>query len=198
MVIECPHCSAFVDGKILGQKEWGPDDEGDPRKVALVECPNCHNVLLGFTEIAPDANGEWDWCRAIRLWPKQATRLSSSIPREVRNSLKDARKCFDSEVYSASAVMAGRAIEAMCKNKVGTKTLAKGLEKMKAQGLIDEKIFHWAEALREERNLGAHASGIDVSREDAQDVLDFATAICEYVYVLAAKYDDYINRKGTT
>ena len=198
MIIECPHCSAFVDGKVLCEKEWGSDDNGDPRKVVLIECPTCDSALLGFTEIAPNADGEWDWCRPTRLWPKPAARLSRNIPREVRNSLKDARKCFDSEVYSASAVMAGRAIEALCKNKVGAKTLAKGLEKMKAQGLIDEKIFHWAEALRKERNLGAHASGIDVSKEDEQDVLDFATAICEYVYVLAAKYDDYINRKSVT
>jgi len=94
--------------------------------------------------------------------------------------------------------MAGRAIEAMCKDKVGSGTLAKGLEKMKTQGIIDQKIWAWANALREERNLGAHATGVDVSMEDAKDVLDFANAICEYVYVLTKQFDEYMARKGKT
>jgi len=69
---------------------------------------------------------------------------------------------------------------------------------MKSQGMIDEKIWNWANALKKERNLGAHASGTDVSKEDAEDVLDFAMAICEYVYVLTTKYDDYMARKEDT
>jgi HEPN domain-containing protein len=198
MIIECPHCSAFVDGKVLGEKEWSADDYGDPRKVVLLECPTCDSALLGFTEIAQTADGEWDWYRPTRLWPKPTEPLPHIIPREARKALKDAKKCLDCGVNSAAAVMAGRAIEAMCKEKVGAKTLAKGLEKMKDQGLIDEKIWNWGDALRKERNLGAHASGTEVSKEDAEDILDFATAIFEYVYVLAAKYDDYMERKGAT
>jgi len=92
--------------------------------------------------------------------------------------------------------MAGRAIEAMCKDKVGSRTLAKGLEKMKAQGVIDQNIWAWANALREERNLGAHATGSDMSGEDAKDILDFANAICQYVYVLKEQFDEYMARKG--
>ncbi len=196
MIIECPHCSANVDGKILGEKAWSADDSGDPRKVVLIECPTCDSALLGYTEIAQMADGEFDWNRPTRLWPKPAESLHHTIPREVRKALKDATKCFESSVYSASAVMAGRAIEAMCKDKVGAGTLAKGLQKMKEKGIIDEKIWTWANALREERNLGAHASGTDVSEEDAKDVLDFANAICEYVYVLTKQFDEYMARKG--
>jgi len=108
MIIECPHCSAFVDGKIIGEKEWGPDEHGDPRKIVLIECPTCDSALLGFTEIGESADGKWDWCRPTRLWPKPAEPFHRSIPREVRKALKDAKKCFDSGIYSASAVMAGR------------------------------------------------------------------------------------------
>ena len=42
--------------------------------------------------------------------------------------------------------------------------------------------------MRNLRNIGAHASAEHISREDARDVLDFAIAICEYVFVPAQKY----------
>ena len=198
MIIECPHCNAFVDAKPLGEKTWGPDEHGnDPRKVVLLECPKCDSALLGHSEIAPDNEGNWDWDnRPTRLWPKPAEGHHFSIPREVRKALADGRKCFDAGVYSAAAVMAGRAIEAIAKEKVGAATLAKGLEKMKTQGIIDEKIWAWGNALREERNMGAHATGVDVHREDAEDILAFAEAICDYVYVLAQQFDEYMKRKG--
>ena len=51
---------------------------------------------------------------------------------------------------------------------------------------------------RHERNLGAHAfTGTKATREDARDILDFAIAICEYIFVLSAKYDAYQKRKAT-
>ncbi len=196
MIIECPNCSAFVDGKVLGQKEYGADEYGDPRKVVLIECPTCDSALLGRSEIYQTEDGDWDWSRPTRLWPKAVQRIHQSIPSEIGKALKDANRCFEVKVYSASAVMAGRAIEAMCKDKVGSGTLAKGLEKMKNQGIIDQKIWDWADALRQERNLGAHATGADVTEQDAKDVLDFANAICEYVYVLTEQFDEYMARKG--
>ncbi|MFZ5458536.1 MAG: DUF4145 domain-containing protein [Pseudomonadota bacterium] len=75
-------------------------------------------------------------------------------------------------------------------------TIPKGLGKMKAQGDIDEKIWNWADALRIERNLGAHATGYDTTKEDAKDILAFAVAICDYVFVLTEQYDEYMSRKG--
>ena len=197
MIIECPHCEAQVDGKILGKKEWGPDDYGYPMKIVLLECPNCDSALLGYSEIEPTQEG-WDWSKPKRLWPDPPESLHFSIPREVRRSLQDANKCFKSGLYSACAVMCGRAIEAICKEKVGAKALAKGLQKMKDEGIIDDKIWKWSNALREERNIGAHATGIDVTKENASDIVDFANAICEYVYVLTRKFDDYMARKQIT
>jgi len=36
--------------------------------------------------------------------------------------------------------------------------------------------------------LAAHASGITFDKADAEDLYDFAAAICEYVFVLQEKY----------
>ncbi len=91
--------------------------------------------------------------------------------------------------------MCGKAIEAICREKTGEKTLQKGLKKLKDKGLIETRLYDWGEALRKERNIGAHATDEMTSAKDAEDVLDFATAFAEYVYVLSEKYETFANRK---
>ena len=66
---------------------------------------------------------------------------------------------------------------------------------MRDAGVIDGRLFEWGDSLRQERNIGAHASGQNVTNADANDVLEFAVAICEYVYVLADRYEKYKKRK---
>lgn len=93
--------------------------------------------------------------------------------------------------------MCGRAIEGICKHhNAKTKTLAAGLKDLKDKEIIDGRLFEWGEALRTAQNLDAHASTEKVSKEDAQDLLDFSTAICEYVFVLNAKFERFKARKN--
>lgn len=49
--------------------------------------------------------------------------------------------------------------------------------------------------MRKERNIGAHAIETEIKRQDATDILYFAVAICEYLYVLTDKYNAYLARK---
>jgi hypothetical protein len=113
----------------------------------------------------------------------------------VRHSIQEAEKCLTVRAYSACAVMCGRAVEALCKDKVGSKNLSEGLKQLRANKIIDEKLYAWSEALRHERNIGAHANEEVTTWQDARDVLDFAIAISEYVYVLDEKYKAYLERK---
>ena len=92
--------------------------------------------------------------------------------------------------------MCGRAIEAMCREHTSESNLYKGLQALRDRGIIDGRLHEWGESLRKERNLGAHATGEKVQRSDASDILDFATAICDYVYVLADKHASYLKRKA--
>ena len=66
---------------------------------------------------------------------------------------------------------------------------------MLAKNIIDTRLFEWAEVLRKERNIGAHTTEDETSREDAKDVLDFGIALCEYIYVLDQKYREFGERK---
>lgn len=73
--------------------------------------------------------------------------------------------------------------------------IGKGISELKAKGIIDQRLFDWAEALRKERNIGAHASDEETTKEDAEDIVDFTIAIFDYVYTLSEKYERYVERK---
>jgi len=196
MIVDCQHCEALVDAKVLSEREFPPTDDLEPMKYIFLECPVCHSIMLGWTEMEPRYDGQWEWGNIVRLYPEPPSYIDPSIPKMVRLPLREAKKCLRVNAFAATAVMSGKAIEAICKEKVGAKTLAIGLKKLKERKIIDEKLFEWGEALRKERNLGAHASNIEITKEDATDIFDFARTFCEYVYVLTEKYNDYQERKN--
>lgn len=66
---------------------------------------------------------------------------------------------------------------------------------MRERNVIDARLFEWSEALQSARNAAAHATGANVSKEDARDLLDLVTAICEYVFVLTERFGEFMRRR---
>lgn len=196
MLIDCPTCSARVHAKVIAERVYPSDDYSDPYKYLFLECPSCENVLLGLSDWAElGPNGEQDWANPVRLWPDPYLSYDTNVPKLVKSSIEDARKCYHAGVYTACAVMCGRALEAICIEKTNEKTLYKGLKQLREADIIDDKLYKWGEALRKERNIGAHATEETVYRDDAKDILDFATTIIEYIYIMSAKFEKYMKRK---
>lgn len=191
MIIECNFCEVKVFGKLIAEHE--SFDESDPSTfhAQLLECPRCNNTLLGgFYEHEAPVN------ELSRLWPMQETYVHYQIPDICSVSIVEAKLCYKAKAYSATAVMCGRALEGICKHhQTNARDLFNGIKELREQGIIDERIYLWAEQLRRHRNIGAHASAEKVTREDARDLLDFVNAICEYVFVLSEKFNEFISRK---
>ncbi len=199
IVIDCPDCGAMVKTVEKAQIIRDGGDIGCNEGYILAECLFCHTVLLGkITDYVDEFEHGWD-IRAERLYPiSSVTDLSPEIPTSARRDIQDAQKCFLHGIYSATAVLCGRALERLIQEKAGKNhTLSKGLAELKSKSIIDERLFNWAEALRKERNIGAHASDEDTTKENAQDIIDFTIAIFDYVYVLSEKYTKYVTRKST-
>jgi len=192
IVIDCPHCAVRVKAET---KSWvsGGHDEA----FFLVQCPSCQNALFGSAVSVQDEFNNWEWDTAERLWPTPSlAEVGPAIPEAARRDIKDAQKCLSHGIYSAAAVLCGRALERLIKEKAGANMIGKGLAELKANGVIDERLFSWAEALRKERNIGAHASDEDTTKENAEDIIDFTIAIFDYVYTLSEKYSKYLARKA--
>jgi hypothetical protein len=196
MLMECPRCDAKVDAKFLAERVYSPTEEREPHRTVFLECPACHECLVAEQEIFQGGYGESEYSSATRLWPEPTDSLHLSIPKLTSQSLLEAKRCFGAKAYAACAVMCGRAIEAICAaDATKAKLLGPGLKELLDKKVIDQRLFEWGNALREQRNIGAHANEKIVSREDARDVLDFALAICEYVFVLSEKYEAFQARQ---
>ncbi|MGM3411941.1 DUF4145 domain-containing protein [Ralstonia holmesii] len=197
MITECPYCDSRVDCEEKGHVDLDPEHTGVPTKAVLLQCKVCGSPLFGIAEMIQTGPTDWEWDSAERRWPAPDNEIDWLIPEIARNSLIEAKICFRAKAYSACAVMCGRTIEGVCKHHdPKTKMLAAGLKKLKQDGVIDERIFHWSEALREHRNLGAHATTEKVKKDDAKDLLDFAIAICEYVFILNEKFARFQQRQA--
>ena len=197
-LIECPDCESKVSAKVLATRGYSPE-EVDPFEILFLECSVCHRTMIGEAELFQVDLHEWEFSQPTRLWPEPKNHLDRNIPTLVRNSIEEARSCFKAKAFSACAVMCGRALEAVCKaHKTKGWQLAKGLEELKAKSIIDGRLFEWGEALRKHRNIGAHASDEEITRENASDLLHFTIAICDYVYVLSAKYEEFKLRQIKT
>lgn len=199
MVIDCYRCKVSVDATCHGSLEaYVPDEDPEPYKVELLQCPRCNCILVGYSEHTYE---EWNkppaWSHGERLWPHPRKTISWHVPSIVRNSIQEAEKCFNASAYSACAVMCGRSLEGIGHhNNVKSQNLVQIITELKKLGIIDERIHDWGQELRQIRNLGAHASIEQVHVDDARDFLDFMHSITDYIFELNHRYKRFKERRA--
>ncbi|MCX5303725.1 MULTISPECIES: DUF4145 domain-containing protein [Streptomyces] len=194
----CPHCEKPTLARITSEAYGGGHTE-PPYVLELAVCGVCADPFLMVEE---DFGQGWDGEPGV-IWPKQQRALSPKVPQALRREHEEARQCFSSKAYTATAVMVRRTLEGVCIDQgissAGSrpKPLFKMLEQMKDDGKIDGRLFEWAQELRVLGNQGAHFTGTSVSREDAADGLALAEALLDYLYVLSAQFDAFKARRAT-
>lgn len=190
MLVDCHQCEAVVDARMIAQHEaYDPEEDPCPFQVHLLECPRCKTTLVvGLYE--------YEEGLPTRLWPSPRRNVSWYIPQEIRRSLEEADKCYRAGAFMACAVMCGRALEGICRHfEVKSRYTRGGLRELREQNIIDARLFEWSEALQSARNAAAHASNETMSKEDARDLMDLGNAICEYVFVLTARFNEFRRRR---
>ena len=195
--IDCPNCAARVRAEIAATIEEPEDDFFGPL-ISLARCPGCSCALVARQNMVGIAGSSARYSDAVRIWPAPvASSLWPNVPTPVQRSLAEAQICRDAGASLACTVMCGRALEDVCKHHgAPSATLEKGLDDLLRRKIIDERLASWAHELRRRRNLAAHASDTVVSSEDATDQLHFVEAIVQYVFVLSARFEAFIGRKG--
>jgi hypothetical protein len=199
MLIDCTHCQARVNGEVVGLAAYHDAELWpDSYQLALLRCPACWHVLVGQQALLlpeQDSHTQQDeWTAAWRVWPQPVSELAVSIPETIRMCLLEARMCLHATAYTACVFMSGRAIEAMCRHfKTKKQMLFEGLKELHERGVIDARLYEWSDELRKHRNLAAHAK---FNLADAKDLYDFSTAICDYVFVLTEKFENFKKRQA--
>ncbi|MET9767712.1 DUF4145 domain-containing protein [Streptomyces sp. NPDC006415] len=193
----CPHCEKPTLATVTSEAAGGGNDE-PPYLLELAQCGICYDPFLMIEE---DWGQGWDGDPLV-VWPKQQRSLSLNVPQALRREHDEARQCFSSKAYTATAVMVRRTLEGVCLDQGmstsggRSKPLFQMLKQMKEEGKIDGQLLEWAEELRILGNQGAHFSGTSVNREDAADGLALAEALLDYLYVFSAQFAAFKARRA--
>ena len=196
MLLECKHCSAMVEALEIAThfKEWHDDENEPPEKWTLAICPRCKRPLLASQS---DYGGGFDADTPVRVYPVPDRRLGSAVPKTIRAAFGEAIVCFKAKAYTASAIMCRKTLEGLCaEHKVEERNLSLSLKKLKETGVIEARLFEWAEELRTLGNEAAHDVSSTISRQDAADILEFTEALAEYVFTYRDKFERFKKRKS--
>lgn len=197
MLLECERCEAIVDAKELSNYEFLPEDKWEkglpPVRYTFSQCPKCSSPFLAVQEQI------WNyWDEPVRIYPPRDKRVDPSWPPTVKKSYQESLNCFKAKAYTATVIMCRKTLEAICsEHKVHQPSLAKSLKSMKDNGLIENRLFEWAEALRIAGNEAAHDVDVDIPRQDAKDILEFTEALLEYVFTFRDRFNEFLKRRDS-
>lgn len=203
----CPRCNKQSSFEVIGSMpvtfDGGILEGSDGRKVSsyservsVLVCRHCkQGVVVIEEEYVGDlprkqqSSGGYMSHRGFHWWPLPNMNLSSDIPKEIAGAFSEAAAALLADCPRASAVMARRTIEAIAVDK-GEKTgpLAHRLAKLGSEGILHPALIEWTKEVRLIGNQGAHFDLIDtVSKEDAQQLLDFIRELLKFLYELPAE-----------
>lgn len=190
MVLYCDSCNVLVEA--IEVAEYFVHQQLAPTlRLTLQRCPACESPFL--TQQAEEFD---DWSDPERLYPPAASRIGSALPKPILASLEEAASCFRAKAFTASAIMCRKTLEGICAaHQVKDGSLASRLRKLKENGVIDARLFEWADELRLSGNEAAHDVHVQVSSLDASEILDFTHALLEYVFTFRERFEVFKKRR---
>ena len=176
----CPHCSvANPNLQMRHQTESSDHEGGNLRRWRFYECGKCGGFVTASAEQFNQP--------AREIFPS-STEIDENIPERAKSYLEQA---VASVHAPAGAVMlAASSVDAMLKEKnYRTGSLYQRIEQAVHDNLLTTEMADWAHEVRLDANDQRHADEEATlpNENDAQKVIDFATAIAEYLFVLPAR-----------
>ncbi len=195
MLLECSRCEATVDAIPVADYDHYDPEEGPPVLYSFLRCPVCSGPFIAVQE--DYGEGFAADHQPGRLYPP-VQRVSGTFPDPVLAAFNEAQVCLKNKAYVATAIMCRKTLEAVCSDhSVTGGTLANSLNKMRDKGLLDPRLFEWAEALRIAGNEAAHDVAVSVSVDDAKDYVEFTDALLQYVYTFRDKFKSFQDRRAS-
>lgn len=194
--VNCPSCEVVVSAEVVKSYEVR-DELGYERTVHfMLRCSQCSGPFLCREYgVYVGADIEWTSESFTVLYPS-ARSLDASVPKLSAESFDEGERCYGARSFTACAIMCRRTLEGICAHhNVQGGNLVKKLQQLKANGVIEQRLFEWADSLRTVGNEAAHDVTSTVSKEDARDLLDFTRAIVEYIFTFTESFKKFQERR---
>lgn len=179
----CSECDQHVNGTERGWFETYDDHDEGVARYTLLECPRCNLPLLAFhyatfTHVFDGGDPGGPWSATRTLYPGQPPPVQpDSVPKVIAASYREAHDVFHkARSNTAAAIMCRRTLEGICAH-FGTKSsdkLPTKLQKLKTEGVIDEKMFSWADQVL--RELGNDALTTSIKRSPVRMLKPHSTS----------------------
>jgi hypothetical protein len=197
----CPHCSVpSLLFHVAGPHWKGPVGTQPAESNCLLQCQNCQEVTFVIATRHP---------QTIILSYKASFPLGNPagsvdirIPENVRNDFVEALFCETVQAYKATVVMCRRALQSSCKD-LGAEgsRLIDQIDNLFSKGRITEALKKMAHEIRKLGNAGAHPDDdllSDVTKDDAEDIVEFTEQYFEHIYVMPARMAEMMKRRAGT
>ena len=176
----CPHCSV-ASPNLFKQHALETTNhlQNNQRFWAFYRCGSCGGIVTASAAIH---GGD-----VMDCFP-EAPSAKDDIPERPRAFLQQAMESLHAP--AGAVMLAGSAVDAMLKLKGYTDgSLYARIEKAAADHLITTEMARWAHEVRLDANDQRHADqAADLpSPNDAQRVIDFASAFAEFLFVLPSR-----------
>jgi len=180
--------------------------------IAPGRCQNSDNhSALAIWDVGDNLNTMWwigicNYCKEPVLvcnngdivYPNPSpSPTDERIPEPIKQDLNEAKICFSIKAYRACAVMARRAMQTACIDKGSKKDkLVDQLQELALNGTITKDLNEWANVVRWVGNDAAHPNKENISKEDAEDILNLAEQFLHVIYVAPAIAKEQRNKRG--
>lgn len=187
----CPHCAVarplMVPVHVSGRLSRAT--EGPTRRWGLFKCSSCGKCVA-----ACGCNGDYsENAEIVEIFPESRS-AHEDIPEIARSYLQQAYDTLHAP--DAAAVMAGSAVDAMLKELGYTDgSLYSRIDHAVSDHVLTDAMGNWAHEVRLGSNRPRHADEDEphVTDEQAQQSVEFAEALGEFLFVLTARIERGIN-----
>jgi hypothetical protein len=184
--LKCNHCHNTVTMPIAATYSQVRDHESDDGRVVwaagnvyeTLRCPACEGVTFQRGHFHDQFPEEWD---PVVLYPTEDQKVSG-LPSGIERAYAAALAVKGIEAH-AFAVLVGRLLEMICLDKGAQgRSLFEQLNSLAQKGVIPQQLIDIANGIRDFRNIGAHAAGVQLSENEVPVIDALCRAILEYVY----------------
>lgn len=188
MILECKNCEALVNAELVANYEVQEQEDGPTTTYSLLRCPKCSRPFL---------TDEDEVFGLFCLYPRPDTRVNPNLPAPLKAAYQEATSCYKAKAYTATAIMCRKTLEGICvEHGVTERSLVSSLKELKDRGVIESRLYEWANALRISGNEAAHDVNITISSDDAKDIIEFTNALLEYVFTFRDKFEEFKRRRA--